>query len=67
MTNQASTIIAQPPIMPKFSLKAGKFVPVFSFVIQPCPTDSTNTDFDDDKDNPGLYGNMIDGVGDGII
>ncbi len=32
---------------------------------QPCPTDSTNADLDDDEDAPGLYGEVIDGVGDG--
>ncbi len=49
----------------KSSLKAGKFVPAFSVVTQPCPMYSTNTDLDDAKDNPGLYGKMIDGVGNG--
>jgi hypothetical protein len=49
----------------KSSLKAGEFVPVFSVVTQPCPTDSTNADLDDDEDAPGLYGEVIDGVGDG--
>jgi hypothetical protein len=64
--DHASTIIAQPLVTPKSSLKAGKFVPAFSVVTQPCPTDSTNTDLDDDKEDPGLYGKMIDGVSNGM-
>jgi hypothetical protein len=28
--------------------------------------DSTTTDLDDDEDNPGLHGKMIDGVGNGM-
>jgi hypothetical protein len=65
VSDQASTNIAQPLVMPKSSLKVGKFVPAFSVVTQPYPTDSTKAHFDDDEDNPGLYGKMIDGVGDG--
>jgi hypothetical protein len=64
--DQASTNIAQLPFTPKSSLKAGKFVHAFSVVTQPCPTDSTTTDLDDDKDNPGLHGKMIDGVSNGM-
>jgi hypothetical protein len=64
--DHASIKIAQPPVMPKSSLKAGKFVPAFSIVTQPCLIDSTNTDLDDDKDNPGLNGKMIDGVCNGM-
>ncbi len=33
---------------------------------QPCPTNSTNADHDDDKDNPDLYGKIIDRVGKGM-
>jgi hypothetical protein len=62
VTDKASTNIAQPPVTPKSSLKAGKFVLAFTIVTQSCPTDSTNADLDDDKDDPGLYGKMIDGV-----
>ncbi len=66
VTDQASTNISQPLVMLKYSLKAGKFVPAFSVVTLPCPTDSTNPDLDDDKNNPGLYGKMMIGVGDGM-
>jgi hypothetical protein len=52
--------------MPKSSLNAGKFVPAFFIVTQPSPADSTNADPDDDNNNPGLYGKMIDGVADGM-
>jgi hypothetical protein len=65
VTDQASTNIAQPPFMPKSSLKAGKFVPAFSNATQPCPIHPTNADLDDDEYYPGLYGKMIDGVGNG--
>jgi hypothetical protein len=66
VADQASTNIAQPPVTPKSSLKAGKLVPAFSVVTQPCPTNSTNADHDDDKDNPDLYGKIIDRVGKGM-
>jgi hypothetical protein len=64
--DQACTFIAQPPVMLKSSMKAGKFVPAFSIVTQPCPTDFANTDLDDAKDGPDLYGTMIDVVSDGM-
>jgi hypothetical protein len=35
-------------------------------VTQPCPTDFANTDHDDAKDGPDLYGKIIDGVSDGM-
>ncbi len=64
--DQASKNIIQLPVTPKSSLKTGMFVPAFSVVTQPCPTDSTNTDLDDDKNYPGPYGKMIDGVSGGM-
>jgi hypothetical protein len=65
VTDQASTNIARPLVTPKSSPKADKFVPAFSVVTQPCPTDSTNAYLGDDEDDPGLYGKMIDGVSNG--
>jgi hypothetical protein len=38
---------------------------IAQLLTQPCPMDSTDADLDDDKDNPGLYGKMIDGVSGG--
>ncbi len=54
-----------PPDKPKSSLKAGKFFPVCSSILPPCQKESTKTNLDDNKDDPGIYSCNINGVGDG--
>jgi hypothetical protein len=55
-----------PPDKPKSSLKAGKFFPVRSSTPPPHQKESTETNPDDDEDDPGIYSRTIDGVGDGM-
>ncbi len=53
-----------PPGQAKSSLKMGKFYSVIASTPHPCQTKSTSADPDNKEDDPGIYSNTIDGVGD---
>jgi hypothetical protein len=53
------------PGKPKSSLKAGKYFPVRSSTPPPLQKESTETNLDDNEDDPSIYSRTTDGVGDG--
>jgi hypothetical protein len=54
-----------PSTKPKASLKPSKFFPLFTDQTPPRQTDIPNGNDSDDKDKPGVYSKLDEGVGDG--
>ena len=54
-----------PPTKPKASLKPSRFFPVFADRTPPRLADFRNNEDAEDKDEPGVYSKLEEGVGDG--